>query len=45
METQGTLEYQELAKRCLATLEKTEALTESEPDRRKIDSGDYKFKP
>ncbi len=43
--TQGTLEYQELAKRCLATLEKTVALTEAEPDRGRIDSGEYKFKP
>ena len=43
--TQGTLEYQQLAKRCRASLIKTEALTEAEPDRQRIDSDKYDFKP
>jgi len=43
--TQGTLEYQQLAKRCRTSLLKTEALSEVEPDRRRMESGDYEFKP
>ncbi len=43
--TQGTLEYQQLAKRCLASLQRTEALSEVEPDRRRMKSADYEFKP
>jgi len=43
--TRGTLEYQQLAQRCRATLERTEALPEVEPDRRRIDIGAYEFKP
>lgn len=43
--SRGTLEYQELARRCLATLVKTEALTEAEPGRRSMQTGQYKFKP
>jgi phenylacetic acid degradation protein len=43
--TQGTLEYQQLAKRCRASLIKTEALTEAEPDRQRINSDKYDFKP
>jgi phenylacetic acid degradation protein len=43
--SQGTLEYQELARRCLATLVKTEALTEVEPGRRSMQTGEYDFKP
>lgn len=43
--SQGTLEYQELARRCLATLVKTEALTEVEPGRRSMQAGQYDFKP
>lgn len=41
----GTVEYQQLARRCRATLVKTEALTEAEPDRRRIDMSEYSFKP
>jgi len=43
--SRGTLEYQELARRCLATLVKTEALTEVEPGRRSMRTGQYDFKP
>ncbi len=43
--SQGTLEYQELARRCLATLVRTEALTEVEPGRRSMQAGQYDFKP
>ena len=41
----GTVEYQQLAQRCRATLEKVEALTEVEPDRRRINLSEYSFKP
>lgn len=41
----GTVEYQQLAQRCRATLIKTGALTEAEPDRRRINIRDYSFKP
>lgn len=43
--TRGTLEYQQLALRCRATLERTEALPEAENDRRRIAVGEYEFKP
>lgn len=43
--TRGTLEYQQLARRCRATLERAEALPEAEPGRRRIDAGEYGFKP
>jgi len=43
--TRGTLEYQQLAKRCRASLEKTEPLTEAEVDRRRMDAGAFGFKP
>ena len=43
--SQGTLEYQELARRCLATLSETEALTEVEAERGRMDAGKYDFKP
>jgi len=43
--TRGTLEYQQLALRCRASLERTEALPEAEPGRRRIDMGEYEFKP
>jgi len=43
--TRGTQEYQQLAKRCRASLERTEALPEAEPGRRRIDAGEYGFKP
>lgn len=43
--TQGTMEYQQLAKRCRASLQRTEALSEVEPDRRRMKSADYEFKP
>ncbi|NNK98568.1 MAG: phenylacetic acid degradation protein PaaY, partial [Xanthomonadales bacterium] len=43
--TQGTLEYQQLAKRCQASLQRTEALSEVEAGRRRMKSADYKFKP
>jgi phenylacetic acid degradation protein len=41
----GTVEYQQLAQRCSATLKKVEALTEAEPDRRRINMPEYSFKP
>lgn len=34
--TQGTVEYQQLTQRCLASLEACEALTEMEPDRPRV---------
>lgn len=43
--TRGTLEYQQLAKRCHASLVRTQALTEVETGRRRIDAGEYEFKP
>ncbi len=43
--TLGTLQYQQLAKRCLATLVRSEALSEAEADRCKMDSDQYDFKP
>jgi len=43
--TQGTLEYQQLVKRCRASLLRTEALSEVEPDRLRMESDDYEFKP
>ena len=43
--SRGTLEYQELAQRCLATLVKTEALTEVESARGRMEVGKYDFKP
>lgn len=43
--TRGTLEYQQLAIRCRASLVRTEALPEAEPDRRRMDAGEYEFKP
>lgn len=43
--SRGTLEYQELAQRCLATLVKTEALTEVEAERGRMEVGKYAFKP
>jgi phenylacetic acid degradation protein len=43
--TRGTAEYQQLAKRCHASLIRVEALTEVEDDRRRIDAGEYEFKP
>ena len=43
--SQGTLEYQQLTQRCQASLLRTEALTEVESDRERMDSGHYQFKP
>jgi phenylacetic acid degradation protein len=43
--TRGTLEYQQLANRCLESLVRTEALPQAEPGRRRIDAGAYEFKP
>jgi phenylacetic acid degradation protein len=43
--SRGTLEYQELAQRCLASLIKTEALTEVESGRGRMEVGKYDFKP
>jgi len=43
--TRGTHEYQQLAERCRATLVRTEALTEVESGRRRMDAGAYEFKP
>lgn len=43
--TRGTREYQQLTGRCHASLVRTEALTEPEPDRGRMDVGQYEFKP
>ena len=43
--TRGTIEYQQLAARCRASLVKTDALTEPESNRRRIETGKYDFKP
>lgn len=43
--TRGTIEYQQLSRRCLASLVNTEALAEPEADRRRMDTGAYDFKP
>lgn len=43
--TRGTQEYQQLAQRCHASLVRTEALTEVEAGRGRIEIGEYEFKP
>jgi len=43
--TRGTIEYQQLAVRCLASLVETVALTEPEANRRRMEMGEYDFKP
>jgi phenylacetic acid degradation protein len=43
--SRGTVEYQQLAERCLVSLVRTEALTEAETDRLTMKMGDYDFKP
>jgi len=43
--SRGTLEYQQLAERCHASLARTEALTEPEANRGRIELGHYEFKP
>lgn len=43
--TQGTREYQELTERYHASLIRTEALTDVEVDRRRMDVDHYQFKP
>jgi len=43
--TRGTIEYQQLAARCRASLLRTEALSEVEVNRRRMDAGEYEFKP
>lgn len=43
--SRGTREYQELTERCHASLIKTEALTEVEDNRGKMEVGKYDFKP
>jgi len=43
--TTGTLQYQQLAKRCQVGMVRTEALTEVEADRCRMDSNQYDFKP
>jgi phenylacetic acid degradation protein len=40
--SQGTAEYQELARRCLASLEPVEALAAPEPERPRLDVSKYK---
>ena len=40
--SRGTAEYQELARRCLASLEPIEPLAAPEPDRRRLDVSKYK---
>jgi phenylacetic acid degradation protein len=41
----GTREYQQLAVRCHASLVRTDALAEVEPDRGRMEPGHYEFKP
>ncbi len=43
--TRGTREYQQLVGRCHASLLRTEALTEQEADRGRVEVGEYEFKP
>lgn len=43
--TTGTLEYQQLARRCHASLVRTEALSEVEPGRKRMQVGGFEFKP
>lgn len=43
--TRGTREYQQLVGRCHASLVRTEALSEPEPDRGRMVVDDYEFKP
>ncbi len=43
--SRGTLEYQQLAQRCKASLKSTDALTSVEDDRARIKIGKYEFKP
>ena len=43
--TRGTIEYQQLAARCLASLVKTDALTEPESNRRRMEMAKFDFKP
>ncbi len=43
--TRGTGVYQQLARRCQATLMRTQALTEIEADRRRMQIDSYEFKP
>jgi phenylacetic acid degradation protein len=43
--SRGTVEYQELVERCHASLLKTDALTEVETDRRRMEVGAHEFKP
>lgn len=43
--TRGTIEYQQLARRCRATLTRTVALAEVEAERKRMDAADYDFKP
>ena len=43
--TRGTREYQQLTVRCHASLIRTEALTEPESDRGRMELGHYEFKP
>jgi phenylacetic acid degradation protein len=40
--TQGTVEYQELARRCLRSLQAVDPLPEPEPDRPRLDVSSYK---
>jgi len=43
--TRGTHEYQQLTRRCHASLLRAEALTEVEAERGRIELDDYEFKP
>ena len=43
--TRGTIEYQQLAVRCLASLVKAEALTKPEENRPRMELDKYDFKP
>ncbi len=43
--SRGTVEYQQLAERCHSSLARTDALTEEEDDRRRMDVDAYQFKP
>lgn len=43
--SQGTVEYQQLVERCHGSLQRTDALTEVEDDRKRMDVGAYEHKP
>ena len=43
--TRGTREYQELARRCLGSMDRAEALSHADEDREGMKTRPYEFKP